>query len=52
MRSQLAVRLGSQVPVVSHLPPDVASLAAAEETIEHDRIDRSAPPLDKREVRR
>ena len=34
MRSQLAVRLGSQVPVVEHLPPDVASLAAAEEAIE------------------
>lgn len=34
MRSQLAVRLGSQVPVVLHEPPDVVSLAAAEEAIE------------------
>lgn len=34
MRSQLDVRLGSQVPVVLHQPPDVVSLAAAEEAIE------------------
>lgn len=34
MRSQLAERLGRQEPVISHLPPDVVSLAAAEEAIE------------------
>lgn len=34
MRSQVAVRLGEQVPQIQHLPPDVASLAAAEEAIE------------------
>jgi hypothetical protein len=34
MRSQLDVRLGSQEPVVLHQPPDVVSLAAAEEAIE------------------
>ena len=34
MRSQLAERLGSQEPVVLHEPPDVHSLAAAEEAIE------------------
>lgn len=34
MRSQLDVRLGAQVPVICHLPPDVHSLAAAEEAIE------------------
>lgn len=28
------VRLGAQVPTIQHLPPDVASLAAAEEAIE------------------
>lgn len=34
MRSQLAERLGVQVPQIVHRPPDVASLAAAEEAIE------------------
>lgn len=34
MKSLFADRLGSQVPVVLHEPPDVVSLAAAEETIE------------------
>jgi hypothetical protein len=34
MTSRLDVRLGSQVPVIQHLPPDVVSLAAAEEAIE------------------
>ena len=34
MSSQLAVRLGVQEPQISHLPPDVHSLAAAEEAIE------------------
>jgi hypothetical protein len=34
MRSQLAVRLGVQEPQILHLPPDVVSLAAAEEAIE------------------
>lgn len=34
MRSLLAERLGSQVPVVLHQPPDVVSLVAAEECIE------------------
>jgi len=34
MRSQLAERLGVQVPQIVHLPPDVASLDAAEEAIE------------------
>jgi hypothetical protein len=34
MRSQLAERLGVQVPQIVHLPPDVHSLAAAEEAIE------------------
>lgn len=34
MTSLLAERLGSQEPVVCHLPPDVHSLAAAEEAIE------------------
>ena len=34
MRSQLAERLGVQMPQIVHLPPDVASLAAAEEAIE------------------
>lgn len=34
MRSQLVERLGSQEPVVQHSPPDVVSLAAAEEAIE------------------
>jgi hypothetical protein len=34
MRSQLDVRLGVLEPQIVHLPPDVASLAAAEETIE------------------
>lgn len=34
MTSLLDVRLGAQVPVISHLPPDVHSLAAAEEAIE------------------
>lgn len=34
MRSQLAVRLGAQEPTVIHRPPDVVSLAAAEEAIE------------------
>ena len=34
MRSQLAVRLGVQVPQILHEPPDVVSLAAAEEAIE------------------
>ena len=34
MRSQLAERLGSQVPVVLHQPPDVVSHAAADEAIE------------------
>lgn len=34
MTSKLDVRLGSQVPVIQHLPPDVHSLAAAEEAIE------------------
>ena len=34
MRSQLAVRLGSQDPILLHQPPDVHSLAAAEEAIE------------------
>jgi hypothetical protein len=34
MRSQLDVRLGAQEPQILHLPPDVVSLAAAEEAIE------------------
>jgi len=34
MRSQLAERLGVQMPQIVHLPPDVASLDAAEEAIE------------------
>lgn len=34
MRSQLAVRLGSQTPTILHSPPGVVSLAAAEEAIE------------------
>lgn len=34
MRSQLAERLGVQVPQILHEPPDVVSLAAAEEAIE------------------
>lgn len=34
MRSQLAVRVGSQEPVIYHQPPGVVSLAAAEEAIE------------------
>ena len=34
MRSQLAVRLGVTDPQIVHLPPDVHSLAAAEEAIE------------------
>lgn len=34
MRSQLAERLGSQVPVVLHQPPDVVSHAAADEAID------------------
>ncbi len=34
MRSLLAERLGSQEPVVLHLPPGVVSHAAAKETIE------------------
>ncbi len=34
MTSLLDVRLGAQVPVILHLPPDVHSLAAAEEAIE------------------
>ena len=34
MKSQLAVRLGAQEPVILHQPPDVVSLAAAEEAIE------------------
>jgi hypothetical protein len=34
MRSQLSVRLGAQTPVIVHRPPDVVSLAAAEEAIE------------------
>jgi hypothetical protein len=34
MRSQLDVRLGSQTPVILHTPPDVHSLAAAEEAIQ------------------
>jgi hypothetical protein len=34
MRSLLDVRLGDPVPQILHVPPDVASLAAAEETIE------------------
>lgn len=34
MRSQLAERLGVQMPQIVHLPPDVASLAAAVEAIE------------------
>jgi len=34
MRSQLAVRLGAQAPVIQHLPPDVHSLDAAVEAIE------------------
>jgi hypothetical protein len=34
MSSQLAVRLGAVEPVISHLPPGVVSLAAAEEAIE------------------
>lgn len=33
-RSQLDVRLGSQVPTIQHSPPGVVSLAAAEEAIE------------------
>lgn len=33
-KSLLDARLGAQEPVISHLPPDVASLAAAEEAIE------------------
>lgn len=32
--SLLDVRLGAQEPTIAHLPPDVASLAAAEEAIE------------------
>lgn len=34
MRSQLAERLGVQTPQIVHRPPDVVSLAAAEEAIE------------------
>lgn len=34
MRSLLDVRLGSQTPTIQHSPPDVHSLAAAEEAIE------------------
>lgn len=34
MTSLLDARLGSQEPVIQHLPPDVHSLAAAEEAIE------------------
>lgn len=34
MKSLLAARLGVQEPQIVHLPPDVASLAAAEEAIE------------------
>lgn len=34
MRSLLDVRLGSLEPTIQHLPPDVASLAAADEAIE------------------
>lgn len=34
MRSQLDVRLGSQEPTILHRPPDVRSLAAADEAIE------------------
>jgi hypothetical protein len=34
MRSQLVVRLGVQTPQISHLPPDVVSLAAAQEAID------------------
>src|SRR5688500_4385351 len=34
MRSQVVERLGVQVPQIQHLPPDVVSLAAAEEAIE------------------
>jgi hypothetical protein len=34
MSSRLDVRLGSQTPTILHLPPDVVSLAAAEEAIE------------------
>lgn len=34
MTSLLDVRLGAQVPQIQHLPPDVHSLAAAEEAIE------------------
>lgn len=34
MRSQLADRLGVQAPQIEHRPPDVVSLAAAEEAIE------------------
>ena len=34
MRSLLDVRLGEVAPAILHLPPDVASLAAAEEAIE------------------
>lgn len=34
MTSPLDVRLGAQEPVILHLPPDVHSLAAAEEAIE------------------
>lgn len=34
MSSLLSVRLGSQEPVIAHRPPDVVSLAAADEAIE------------------
>jgi hypothetical protein len=34
MRSQLDVRLGNQEPVIHHQPPDVHSLAAADDAIE------------------
>ena len=34
MRSQLAVRLGAELPQIVHEPPDVASRATAEDTIE------------------
>ena len=34
MRSLLDVRLGAQVPTILHQPPDVVSLAAAEDAIE------------------
>ena len=44
MRSQLAVLLGTQKPQIQHLPADVHSLAAAEDSVE--LAEAYGPPLD------